>query len=60
MHVYLRLERLFRKYLSVRMLVDTALSFSGTYYKMKKKESELPAPVAKICSVRFKCVCFNS
>ena len=40
MHVYLRLERLFRKYLSVRMLVDTALSSSGTYYKMKKKESE--------------------
>ena len=38
MHVYLRFERLFRKYLS--MLVDTALSFSGTYYKMKKKESE--------------------
>ena len=38
MHVYLRLERSFRKYLSV--LVDTALSFSDTYYKMKKKESE--------------------
>ena len=38
MHVYLRLERLFRKYLS--MLVDTALSSIGTYYKMKKQESE--------------------
>lgn len=55
MHVYLRLKRLFRKYLSV--LVDTALSSSGTYYKMKKKESEscqLRWPKSVLFVLKFK------